>query len=301
MSITYSGIEWDYNNLDGIAYDSETLLEPYATWFYQITGALNYEKEYIELNLTDSSNYDSIYKHKDNIIKIKDSSIRLVNYIENESLSLSENYYRDLKKILSEEITLSSSEDTHDVTKELKEDSLYVLDECRYIKTQDGESIVVEQEELSGNISLFDFELNSSVWSESDFDDWCNSNAPINYQELRPFIPGEYEYKDAYAGFRLSRPPSSGRFGVANSTVYVDVEDTVEKGTVQASSGELTQVNFSKRFYTSPQIMTSLLYTTENCYVEVSEVTAEYFKFGLKSTSTGNYIAGEINWLADGY
>ena len=60
--ITFDGIEWDYNNLQGIGYDSETLLEPYATWFYQITSALNFESETINLGLTDDDKYASIYR-----------------------------------------------------------------------------------------------------------------------------------------------------------------------------------------------------------------------------------------------
>lgn len=302
MSITFSGVEWDYNNLSGIAYDSETLLEPYATWFYLITGAFNYEKEIVNLGLTDGSESSSIHLQRENVVKFKDYSHRVVNRKNEDNLTLGDDYERSVKRKDIEPINLTETYN-RDFYRSTKEDTLYTLDECRYIEYDASQqtTITVEQTELSGALTVFDFELSTTPLNDNNFTSWCEDNCPVNYDEMRPFIPGEYEYTDAYVGFRLTVPPTSGRFGVVHSTVYVDVEDTVEKGTAEAVGGGLTTVTFSKRFYTSPQIMTSLIYTTENCYIEVSEVTKEYFKFGLKSISNGQYLAGEINWLADGY
>jgi len=299
--ITFSGIEWDYNNLSGIGYDSETLLEPYATWFYQITGALNFESETINLGLTDDDKYASIYHSKDNIIKINDYSKRKFKRIVGDSLAISDVYNRKVGHHNVENINFYDFRVSH-LNNNVSEDIVYLLDEARsrYIKTGEAE-VVIDQVELSGSACLFDFEAKDGVWSESDFNDWTENDSPVNYNELRPFIPGEYEYTDAYIGFRLTIPPTSGRYGVAHSTVYIDVEDTVEKGTTEALGGALTEVSFSKRFYTSPHIMTSLNYSQEQCYIEVSQVSRDGFKFGLKSTVSGQYLAGEINWLADGY
>lgn len=299
--ITFYGIEWDYENLNGIGYDSETLLEPHGRWLYLITSALNYEKEDVNLHLDDGWKSESIFNQKDNIITLKDRSFRKINLIYSDTLSLSDNYERTVVKAVSDNLSLSDVK-INKVKRVSKESAAYLLDESRYIQTDSsGTPVIVEQVELSGSACLFDFELNNTAWNDSDFSTWCEANCPINYNELRPFIPGEYEYRDAYVGFRLSIPPTSGRFGVANSSVYIDVEDTVEKGTTTALSGALTEVKFSKRFYTSPHIMTSLNYAVENCYIEVRDVSTDGFKFGLKSISTGQYLNGEINWLADGY
>lgn len=301
MTIRYTGVEWNYDNLSGIGYNSTTLSEPYETWLYQITGATNSEKETINLGLSDGSDYNSIYNQKEGILKVTDTNRKVANRLDEDSFAISDSYNRKFIQKHIDSITLTDANYVKRLNK-FKDDVLYFIDEARYISTDSGgQSVVVDQSELSGAVALFDFELKDGVWSEADFVNWCADNCPVNYDELRPFIPGEYEYKNAYVGFKLTIPPTTGRFGVANSTVYVDVEDTVEKGTAEATSGNLTTVTFSKRFYTSPHIMTSLVYATENCYVEVTEVSKEGFKFGLKSISSGQYLAGEISWLADGY
>lgn len=318
--ITFSGIEWDYNNLQGIGYDSATLLEPYATWFYQITGALNYEKEIINLGLTDDNEYNPTYKVREPTLTLRDYSKRKIKRFSDEEISVNDNYSRKVGHHNTESISLADKRIAH-LNSIISEDIIYLLDEARSIYQRTGENpMIVDQVELSGSSCLFDFEANDRVWSSDDFNNWCNDDSPVNYNELRPFIPGEYEYTDAYVGFRLTIPPTSGRFGVAHSTIYVDVEDTVGKGVVEHSYNPQTSqweisggtinngvvtVDFSKRFYTWPQIMTSLNFSQENCFIEVSEVNQEYFKFKIKSVSTGSYVtdtvAWSINWLADGY
>ena len=298
MSITYSGIEWDYNNLSGISYDSETLLEPYGTWFYLITAAVNKETE--NLGLIDAETYKGAVNKKESVIKINDYGRRTVKYIIGDSFTISDSSKRKVVRESNDDISISD-DDIRKVTRRNKDETFYLLDEARYIQDVSGVISVVEQAELSGSIPLFDFELNNSYWNQTEFNEWCDDNTPVNYNPIRPFIPGEYEYTNAYVGFKLQIPVFEGRYGVATSTVYVDVEDTVEKGTTEATVGALKRVEFSKRFYTSPHIMTSLNYSTENCYIEVPTVTKEYFEFGLKSIDNGQYLAGEINWLADGY
>lgn len=300
MSITYSGIEWTYDNLAGIGYDSNTLSQPYATWFYLITGALNEESE--SLGFADEVAHKSAKTSKENIVKLNDYSKRYVNYSLQDTINITDAYNINLSRCGKENISVSDSVNRL-LSRSTKEDNMYLLDESRYIEVDEsqGTTFVVDQVELSGSARLFDFEINDSSWNEEDFTEWCENNCPVNYNEIRPLIPGEYEYTNAYVGFVLKIPNFTGEYGVANSTVYIDVEDTVEKGTAEATAGSLTRVEFSKTFYTSPHIMTSLNYANENCYIEVPTVTKEYFEFGLKSTTTGNYLAGEINWLADGY
>ena len=318
--IIFSGIEWDYNNLQGIGYDSETLLEPYATWFFQITDALNYEQETINLGLTDDDKYSSMYKSKDNIIKLKDYSKRIVTRIAGEEFGLSDDYARKVGHYNVENINLSDKR-IAELYGFASEPIMYFLDEASYTYQKTGENpVTIDQIELSGSACLFDFEAKDGVWSKKDFEGWCDDDCPVNYNQLRPFIPGEYEYTDAYVGFRLTIPPTSGRFGVAYSTVYIDVEDTVEKGTVEHSYNSQTgqweikggtivngvaTVEFSKRFYTWPHIMTSLNFAQENCFIEVTEISQEHFKFKIKSIASGSYVtdtvAWSINWLSDGY
>ena len=360
MSITYYGIEWDYNNLADITYNSATLNEPYATWLYEKSRAVGSENdslsvgysskessvnrfnnenllvtddninsvtklydENVNLSILDSYSEEVISNKKDSIIvltsdwwreldrdnserllKVTDTKRSFANNTLKELFSISDSYAEGVISSKKETINLDIYDDSNviHITNPCKESQIYLLDEGRFIATDSqGEQTIGEQTEVGGGIVLFDFEINSTPLSESNFENWIEENSPINYNELRPFIPGEYEYKDAYVGFKLSIPPTEGRFGVYGSTVYIDVEDTVEKGFAEATSNGLTRVTFSKRFYTSPHIMSSLVYATENCYVEIPTVTKEYFEFGLKSISTGLYLNGEISWLADGY
>ena len=323
--IIFSGIEWDYDNLAGIGYNSDTLLEPYDSWFYQITGALNYENELISLGLTDESATSSIYQSKEPIIRVSDYSQRIINRVDAEELSLSDEGSRKIVRRSEEDIDLSDKRVAH-LNNAFKEPIFYFLDEATSIYQRwesgspVGPQITVNQVELSGSACLFDFELNDNAWSQNDFTSWCEDNCPVNYNELRPFIPGEYEYKDAYVGFKLTIPSMGGRFGVAHSTVYVDVEDVVAKGSCEHTwdsdnsqwstygceiTGDEATVTFSKRFYTIPHVVTSLNFSQENCFIEVTARSREYFKFKIKSISSGNYvtstIAWSINWLADGY
>lgn len=415
MSITYYGIEWDYNNLANIGYSSATLDEPYATWLYEksravgnesdsfevgynskessvdridfenlsvidanINSPVNSFKESIFIDLSDShsgrvisdgeedvftlssewdrelrrdnserlsieDNYDKLVKlsfndnlslfdsysegvisdgkegivtlfsdgkgvfnriNREKLLKFTDSNKIKTNSLLVENLGVSDSYAEGVISRKKEILNLNIRDDSNvvHITNPYKESPFYIIDEGRFVATDEyGEQTIGEQIELGGSISLFDFEISSTPLTQSNFETWVADNSPINYNELRPFIPGEYEYKDAYAGFKLSIPPTEGRFGVYGSTVYIDVEDTVEKGFAEATSGGLTRVEFSKRFYTSPHIISSLVYTTENCYIEIPTVTKEYFEFGLKSITSGLYLNGEISWLADGY
>ena len=47
--------------------------------------------------------------------------------------------------------------------------------------------------------------------------------------------------------------------------------------------------------------MASILYAEEAAIADVREISKESFKVGLKSLASGEYVNGEINWLADGY
>lgn len=283
--------DWTINNLGSRGYTSEEIDEPYETFYYYFTTL---KDNYVRTASKVSEEVN---------IKIKDSDTRKVAYSDSETkIKITEKTeYRNVKRSLYESIKVSESS-TRKLNRRNSETKIFIMDEgsFTYVDT-DGNSTTVEQIEIGGSINLFDFELYSSPLTQSDFSTWVADNAPINYNALRPFIPGEYEYTNAYAGFVLSLPPNDGRYGVTGSTVWIDVEDTVEKGTSTGIAGALTRVSFAKRFYTPPHIMTAVNYATENCYVEVKNVTVDYFDFGLKSITSGEYLEGEINWLADGY
>lgn len=278
--LIWSGVEWTYDNLNGIGYDSERMLYPYETWYYERQATMK-ESESFAFEDWESKVVEK--KVKDLGIKVRDFYEKSVDKIVSESfITISDSYSRIVDKLCNEEIIVSEVP-------------------LRYIDKRVVESkfFLFDNDEKQGDTVLFDFEAGD--YGDFDFDDWVANNCPVNYEEVRPFIPGEYEYQDAYVGFRLTIPPLNGRFSVVDSTVYVDVEDTVEKGKSEVKAGELTEIKFSKRFYTSPQIMASILYAEEAAIADVREISKESFKVGLKSLASGEYVNGEINWLADGY
>ena len=171
------------------------------------------------------------------------------------------------------------------------------------IKKKAVESFAVtDGDEKSYGVTLFDLELDRSDVNAEDWRDYVNSKAPLNYSEVRPLIPGEYEYKDAIVGVQMSIPPVEGRFGIIGSTLHVDVPDTVEKGTVQVTSSGPSTVTLGKRFYKETKVLTSLVDSDQQAAVEISEIGLTSFKIGLKSlTNPGLYVNGTIDWLVEGY
>lgn len=197
-----------------------------------------------------------------------------------------------------------------------KLDKFFVEDPFYSDEYENNDGTVVEnnrQDNIIADLTLFDFEIINrpllskpsydTEESEDNFEDFAKNNAPLGYSELRPFYPGEYEYKDAVVGFTLSIPPTNGRFGVIGSKVYADVEDVVEKGTTEVNGDGLTEITFTKRFYTIPHIQAVVVWAQGNIAtnVEVKEITRTGFKVGIRSLETTQLVAGEVSWLADGY
>lgn len=157
-------------------------------------------------------------------------------------------------------------------------------------------------DEKSYGVTLFDLELDRSAVNEIDWREYANSKAPLNYSEIRPLIPGEYEYQDAIVGVQMAIPPVDGRFGIIGSTLHIDVPDTVEKGTVQVTSSGPKTVTLDKKFYRETKVLTSLVEADGQAAVEISEIGLTSFKVGLKSLTTpGLYVNGTIDWLVEGY
>ena len=173
---------------------------------------------------------------------------------------------------------------------------------CKVAKRVTEDFVVSDGDEKNYGVTLFDFELDREVLGEEDWVRYTSNRSPLNYSEVRPLIPGEYEYQDAVVGVQMSIPPVEGRFGIIGSTLHIDVPDAVEKGTVEVENTGLSTVTFAKRFYTIPKILTSLIESDQQAIIEVTEISKTNFKIGLKSlTNPGNYVSGTIDWLAEGY
>lgn len=161
---------------------------------------------------------------------------------------------------------------------------------------------VFDEDERQPNAVIYDIEFDNTVLSEKDFVEYYKKQTPLNYSTLQPLIPGEYEYKNAIVGVQLSIPPTQGRFGIIGSTLHIDTEDTVEKGTTVLSSNGPSTIRLNKKFYTVPHVLTSLVDSEGVGIIEVSEVGKDYFIMGLKSlTNPNEYVSGTVDWLVDGF
>ena len=171
-------------------------------------------------------------------------------------------------------------------------------------KTNEGRISVIDQDERAPNTILYDLEVLNKT--EDDFSEFSSSVVPLNYNQIRPLYAGDYEYKNAIVGFQVSLNPSSGRYGVSGCKLHVDIQDVVAKGRTKVDSSgsqiiEFSALNPPKKFLTIPQVLYGKVEAEEDYNVEITEITRQGFKIGLKSKSTGSYINGTIDWLADGY
>lgn len=183
-------------------------------------------------------------------------------------------------------------------------DSIQFTEKATYklLKPVSEEFVVSDGDEKSYGVTLFDVELDKNAVNLQDWREYVNNRSPLNYSELRPLIPGEYEYKNAIVGVQMQIPPVEGRFGIIGSTLHVDVPDTVEKGTVIVTDGGPSTIVLSKKFYRETKVLSSLVESDQQASVEVSEIGLTSFKIGLKSlTNPGLYVNGTIDWLVEGY
>lgn len=157
-------------------------------------------------------------------------------------------------------------------------------------------------DEEGTSVVLFDLEIDNTVQTSEEFQSYIDDKTPLNYTPIRPLVPGEYRYKDAIVGVQMSISPNEGRFGVVGSTLHIDVQDTVEKGTVQVTSAGPSTVTLSKTFYKEAKVLASFVEASTPAAVEITEIGLTSFKIGLKSlTSPSIYVNGTIDWLVDGY
>lgn len=161
---------------------------------------------------------------------------------------------------------------------------------------------IFDQEERKPNTVIYDIEFSDKPLTEEDFDRYHEDSSPLGYSEVRPLIPGEYEYQDAIVGVQVRLADAQGRYGILGNKLVLDVEDVVQKGRVVLGGGSPTKVLFTKKFYTIPHVLTSLVESSKVGVVEVTEVDREGFLVGIKSMDGGGgYIDGTIDYLADGY
>lgn len=156
------------------------------------------------------------------------------------------------------------------------------------------------------NYAIQQVEIKDGKISLAEMRSIAKNRAPFGYDEFRPLIPGEYTYEKALIGIRMRKNSATSVVGFEGAVLNVDVEDVVDKGTVEVTSTDInnpTVVKYNKWYYKKPEeLMFSVSNYSEPCVVEVLTNNDKQFTIMLKSTlDSTKYVTGTVHWLSNGY
>lgn len=248
----------------------------------------------------------TVCSDKEGLLSFSDEVLESVKVLSKEKISTKEGYVSLPKRTARESFGFGETYRRNIVDSQIE---VFDLNDSAWLRPTvlvKDDFAVIDQDERLPNTVLYDLEIDNGDVLKEDLEKYMSAGTPLNYSEVRPLYAGEYEYKNAVVGIQFSITPAEGRFGIIGSTLNIDIEDTVAKGQAFVSADSGAEIKFvecdpPKRFYTIPQVLTSLVEAREPCSVEITEITRLGFKVALKSNSTGLYVDGTINWLADGY
>lgn len=142
-----------------------------------------------------------------------------------------------------------------------------------------------------GDVSLEDFEKLIE-----------NGHAP-GYEDFKPFIDGDYEYRRAI--FRTILTSSSlDRAKLEELALAVDVPDVHDSGTGTISAGQAATgitINFNRPFHIIPDVQLTLKGGTTVAIPRLESVSNISFTVKLLDPTTWAGVAGSFTWAADGY
>lgn len=155
-------------------------------------------------------------------------------------------------------------------------------------------------------VVMNDVEFLDEGLSLDEIREMAKKGTPIEYEDARPLVAGEYTYQKAIVGIRMRTYNLDTKLGFYKAKLSIDVEDIVDRGTVEVTSTDPanpTKVSYHKLYYNVPEeIMFNITEFTEPCTVEVLTKTEKEFTFMLKSTvNKDTYVTGKVSWLATGY
>lgn len=156
------------------------------------------------------------------------------------------------------------------------------------------------------NYAIQQVEIENKKLSLAEIRNLAKNSSPVDYEEFRPLIPGEYTYEKALIGIRMRRNNAGVVVGFEGAVLNVDVEDVVDKGTIEVTSTDKTNptvVRYGKWYYKKPEeLMFSVSNYSEPCVVEVLTSDDKGFSIMLRSTiDNTKYVTGTVHWLANGY
>lgn len=119
-----------------------------------------------------------------------------------------------------------------------------------------------------------------------------DESVPAGYGPWKPFVSGDYKYKDALIRAELNK-------GVLSQyTVFVDLPDIKDMGKSRVEARS-TWIPFTQSFYNVPEVTITMFGSTSFVMPLVTEVKLDGFFVCLKD-SGGNNVEGTIAWQALG-
>lgn len=290
MTVTHTVItEYNYDNMAGVGYDTDTAQLPYEQFGYVCETVSN---EVDTITGSDSESLTLNVPVVDYIVPVDTTNVKL-RLIDFDGVFVADSETSGVT--VSSNDGISGSDSSGVEVNVLRHQYFGLFDE----------------DESEPNTLLSDIELDNKFDSDEEFHLYCNRKSPVGYVALRPLYPGDYEYQEAIVGVQVMlNDPAAGSYGVVGCTLNVDVEDVVDKGTQVLPAAEII-VPFTKKFYAIPKVFCQVLTAAGGARPVITEITNQpdeelgstygYFKVSLESFTTSEKVAGTIDWLAQGF
>lgn len=176
-----------------------------------------------------------------------------------------------------------------------------------------------EQEMQSGSGSfaaegaMTGFEIDSSrgvyaamqFWdadlSAGDFTERARLLYPLGYAPWRDFVPGDYEFENAYVWLSAEVADRSQEIVISQALMRTDAEDVVETGSAAVASPSST-IDFTRTFNVPPEVTAVQKSGATLAIARVSAVTETGFTVSLYDVSNpATTVSGTISFTAVGY
>lgn len=159
---------------------------------------------------------------------------------------------------------------------------------------------LIEEWRRKGGAIISAVVIESEAIDVSGFRSYLDLGVVPGYSPFKPFIPGDYTYKDAL--FKIvMQSNTNDRARVDGLRVDIDVPDVIDRGTAtitDAAAG--VTVVFAREFLEEPEITVTLRGASTVGIPRVTSKNKSQFTLHLLNNS-GGFTTGTVSWTAQGY
>lgn len=159
---------------------------------------------------------------------------------------------------------------------------------------------LIEEWRRKGGAIISAVVIESEAMDLASFRSYFDLGVVPGYAPFKPFIPGDYTYKDAL--FKIvMQSNTNDRARVDGLRVDIDVPDVIDRGTAtitDAAAG--VTVVFAREFLEEPEITVTLRGAATVGIPRVTSKNKSQFTLHLLNNS-GGFTTGTVSWTAQGY